>query len=178
MSDADEDAVPTEGLPESLLEAVDSLTRSELEALLSYVEKRLEADWSSLRADIEASAAGEVIDVERDGPYALVRAHPPESGVGGDTDDAAGDSKAVDGDADDAGGDAEAVAVDTDVVSLYHVRPEYPADGADSLHWAYLGDVYDTGRHRCTACGRSLDETDTVCPHCGSDESHDPETEP
>jgi len=171
MSDPGDDAVPTEGLPESLLEAVDSLTASELEALLSYVEKRIEADWSSLRADVEASAAGEILDVERDGPYALVRAHPPEGRGGGDTDEAAVDA---DGENDE----VEAAAVDTDVVSLYHVRPEHLADGTESLHWAYLGDVYDPGQDRCNTCGRTLDETTEICPHCGSDEVHDPEMEP
>lgn len=156
MSDSDDDAVPTEGLPESLLEAVDSLTESELEALLSYVEKRIESDWSSLRADIEASAAGEVLDVERDGPYALVRAHPPADSLGVDTD---------------------TTGVDTDVVSLYHVRREHLADDPESLHWAYLGDVYDLGQHRCDACGRTLEEPSENCPYCGSDEIRDPETE-
>lgn len=156
MSDADDDAVPTEGLPESLLEAVDSLTENELEALLSYVEKRIEADWSSLRADIEASAAGEVLDVERDGPYALVRAHPPEESLDVDTD---------------------TTGVDTDVVSLYHVRREHLSDDSKSLHWAYLGDVYDPGQHRCEACGRTLEETTESCPYCGDDEIRDPETE-
>lgn len=163
MTNSADDPVPPERLPESLLAEVDSLSGGELDALLSYVEERVESDQSSLRADIEASAAGEVIDVERDGLHALVRAHPPADGTGDDQDEA--------------GIDTDTTSVDTDVISLYHVRREYLADGTESLHWAYLGDVYNLGQLRCDACGRTLDEPTTVCPHCGSDEIHGPETD-
>lgn len=177
MTDSDDDAVQSEELPDSLLETVDSLTGTELEALLTYVENRIESDWAPLRSDIEASAAGEVLDVTRDGPYALVRAHPPADGdrdqTGESRDETDDDSRETDGAADQ----MDEVVVDTDVVSLYHVRREFLSDGTESLHWTYLGDVYDPEQRRCDACGRRLDETATVCPHCGSDEIHDRETD-
>ncbi|WP_459808271.1 zinc ribbon domain-containing protein [Halopiger thermotolerans] len=123
---------------------------SELKSLRSYIEQRIDAVRPSIEEEIEANAAGEVLEIENHGSYALVRKHPPDP----DTD-----------------------GPNTDVTSLYHVRRKQQFDGAESLHWAYLGDVQNAARTRCETCGRTFDDDVDICPHCGSDDVDHPDTE-
>lgn len=140
MSNSGDEPAPTDGLPESLVTQIDSLDIPELKALLSHVEGRIDSGRPPIEEAIEANAVGRVVDIDDNGAYALVRTHPPEDGSG----------------------------VSTDVVSLYHVRPEEQENGAESLHWAYLGDVYDRERQRCESCGRTFEGSVSACPQCGS----------
>lgn len=131
---------PPDSLPDGLVAQVDLLDARALSALRAYVEQRLDVLRTPFEAEIEETAAGEVVEIEAHGSYALVRMHPPSKGDG-----------------------------DTDRVALFHVQQERQIDGTKSLHWTYLGDVHDPARIRCHSCGRTLDEDATVCPHCGSD---------
>ncbi|WP_202935213.1 hypothetical protein [Halorussus amylolyticus] len=149
MGDTDEDPTPPDGLPETLLQRIDALELPELKSLLSYIEGRVESLRTPIETEIEANAAGEILEIETHGAYALVRMHPP--------------------DPDDSG-------VNTDITSLYHVRREPQLDGTESLHWVYLGDVDNTAAARCETCGRTFDREVDVCPNCGSDDV-DTETE-
>lgn len=145
MSDTNEGPSPPDDLSDALVEQVDALALPELKSLHSYVERRIDSRRppldAAIEAEIEATDAGEVVDVESHGWYALVRKHPP---------------------------DPDGSGVNTDITSLYHVRREPNLDGTESLRWAYLGDVHTTAETRCVSCGRPLDEDADVCPHCGS----------
>ena len=143
MSDPDEDPTVPDRLPDSLIEQIDNLEVSELRAILSYVEQRIESLRTSIEEEIVADAAGEVIEIEDHGDYALVRKHPPNP---------------------------DGLGVNTDIVSIYHVRQEPQLGGEETLHWSYLGDVRTPEQSRCANCGRTLDEDVDVCPHCGSNE--------
>lgn len=149
MSDADNDPTPPDDLSETLIQRIDALELPELKSLLSYIERRIESLRTSIEAEIEANAAGEILEIENHGGYALVRKHPP---------------------------DPDGPGVNTDITSLYHVRREHQLDGTESLHWAYLGDVYNTVESRCETCGRTFAREIDVCPNCGSDDL-DTETE-
>lgn len=135
---------------ETLRRRLDSLDLVELKAVRSYVDRRIEGVRPPLAEEIEATAAGEVLKIDTHGAYALVRKHPP---------------------------DPDGSGVATDVVSLYHVRREPHLDGTESLHWTYLGDVYNAEQTRCESCGGAIDGSASVCPHCGRDHSETPGTE-
>jgi hypothetical protein len=150
MTDPSEEPPLPEHVPDWLLERLDSLELSELEAVRTSIEDRIEGLRFPIDEEIEASTAGEIIDIENHGSYALVRKHPPASDGSG---------------------------VNTDVTSVYHVRRERNLDRETSLHWDYLGDVETQSRTRCAACGRTLEESASVCPNCGSTETGDSETE-
>ncbi|WP_424016308.1 zinc ribbon domain-containing protein (plasmid) [Halorientalis pallida] len=141
MSDANDDLTPPDDLSETLIQRIDALELPELKSLLSYIEQRIESLRTPIEAEIEANAAGEVLEIENHGAYALVRKHPP---------------------------DPDGPGVNADITSLYHVRRESHLDGTESLHWAYLGDVHDTSENRCETCGRTFDHEIDVCPNCGS----------
>jgi len=147
MSDANADPTPPDGLSRSLIQRIDALDPPELKALLPYIERRIDSLRTPIEADIEADTAGEVLEIEDHGAYALVRQHPPDG-----------------------------ASVNTDVTSLYHVRREPQYDGTESLHWAYLGEFYRSAEARCESCGQTLDRGAHVCPNCGSDDV-DTETE-
>lgn len=114
MNNSDNGPTPPDELPESLVQRVDALERRELKSLHSYVERRIKSLRSPLEAAIEANAAGEIVDIEKHGTYALVRLHPP---------------------------DPEGDGVRTETTSLYHVRRDRLPDGTESLDWAYIGDI-------------------------------------
>lgn len=143
MSDTNKDPTPPDDLSETLIQRIDALELPELKSLLSYIEQRIEALRTPIEAEIEANAAGEVLEIENHGAYALVRKHPP---------------------------DPDGSGVNTDITSLYHVRREPQLDGTESLHWAYLGDMHNTAEIRCETCGRTFDHEVDVCPNCGSDD--------
>lgn len=150
MCDTNEDPDPPNDLSDDLIARLDALDIPELKAVLSYVRKRIDSLRTPLEEEIEATAAGDVVEIETHGAYALVRMHPPDSDEPDST---------------------------TDLVSLYHVRREPQLDGTESLHWAYLGDVGSAERVRCTTCGRPLEKDVTVCPHCGTDTADHSSTE-
>lgn len=138
---SDSDTSPSDRLPDQLLERIDRLGIAELRAVLSYAEARIESLRAPIEEAIEADAAGEIVEVEKHGGYALVRMHPPAPDGSG---------------------------VNADRVSLYHVRREQRLNGEESLHWAYLGDVNSPERNRCRTCGRPVEGDAAACPHCGS----------
>lgn len=126
-------------LPDGLLERLDSLDVPQLRAVLDHVEERLESQHSPLEREIMEDATGEIVAIEDQGAYALVRKRSP---------------------------DPDEPGANTDVVSLYHVSREPHLDGTESLHWAYLGDVSDDGAVTCEHCGRTFDQELARCPHC------------
>lgn len=150
MEDSNGDTTSPDDLSKALIQRIDELELPELKSLLSYVEQRIDALRPSIEEEIEANAAGEVLDIENHGGYALVRTHPP---------------------------DPHADGVNTEITTLYHVRREQQLDGTESLHWAYLGDVYNSAQTRCETCGRTLDDDVDICPHCGSDDVDHSDTE-
>jgi len=150
MGNSNGEPTPPDDLSEALIQRIDALELPELKSLLSYVEQRIDALRTPIEEEIEANAAGEVLDIENHGAYAIVRKHPP--------------------DPDDDG-------VNKEITSLYHVRREPQFDGTESLHWAYLGDVHNNAQTRCETCGRTLDDDVDTCPHCGSDDVDPSDTE-
>lgn len=150
MSNSNEDPEPPDTLPDALIQRINSLQLPELKAVLSYVERRIETLRTPIEEEIEATAAGEVLQIENHGAYALVRKHPP---------------------------DPDGPGANRDIVSLYHVRREQQLDGTESLHWAYLGDVHNSEQIRCNSCGGILDKNASACPHCGSENPVNRETE-
>jgi len=150
MSNPNEDPEAPDTLPDALIQRIDSLELPELKAVLSYVERRIEALRTPIEEEIEATAAGEVLQIENHGAYALVRKHPPNP---------------------------DGPGANTEIVSLYHVRREPQLDGTESLHWAYLGDVHNSEQIRCDSCGGILDKNASACPHCGTENVHQSETE-
>lgn len=116
MSNSDDDPGGPDSVPDALLAQVNELDRTELQELLSYLEERIDALHPPLEEAITADTAGEVLDIEHHGGYALVRIHPPNP---------------------------DGPGVQSDVVSVYHVRREQHPDGETDLHWAYIGDIQD-----------------------------------
>ncbi|PCR90421.1 hypothetical protein [Natrinema ejinorense] len=116
MSNADDEPSLTEQLPDSLIETLDTLDPSELHAVQEYVEGRLESIHPPLEKQILEDATGEVVDIEDEGIYTLVRVRPPAQ---------------------------EESEADSGPISLYHVTRERHPDGEETLHWAFLGDVQE-----------------------------------
>lgn len=150
MNDPDDEPEAPDTLPDPLIQRIDSLELPELKAVLSFVERRIDALRIPIEEEIEATAAGEVLQIKNHGAYALVRKHPP---------------------------DPDGTGANTDIVSLYHVSREAQPDGTESLHWAYLGNIHNSEQIRCASCGGHLDKNASVCPHCGSENVHQSETE-
>ncbi|ELY83189.1 hypothetical protein [Natrinema gari] len=113
MSDSDDKQSPTERLPTALIEELDTLESPELHAVREYVDQLLESSQPPIEQQIREEASGEVLDIEDQGVYTLVKQRPPSQSEG--------DSKPV---------------------SLYHVTRERHPDGEETLHWAFLGDVH------------------------------------
>lgn len=143
MRDPVEDPAPPDRLPDALVGRLDSLEIPELKAVRSYVEGRVESLRTPIEAEIEAKAAGEVLDIESHGEYALVWISPPESDARGTL---------------------------TELASLYHVRRTRRLDGSESLRWSYLGDVRDSEPGRRESFGRPLDAAGADRPRGASDE--------
>jgi len=141
---------PPDTPPDVLTQRIDSLTLPELKAVLSYVERRIEAVRTPIGAEIEATAAGEILEIEKQGACALVKRHLP---------------------------DPDASGVNTGRALLYHVRRERQFDGTESLHWTHLGDVPDPEQIRCDSCGGVVDGDASVCPRCGSEDVGHSDTE-
>lgn len=140
MTNSESDPEPPEGIPSDAKSWLDSLDPERLRDLLSYLEQRLDSLRTPIEEMIQERAAGEVRSIDSQGAYAHVTMHPPT---------------------------ADGEEVERDILSIYHVSREEHADGEETLHWAYLGDVQSTESTRCSDCGRTYGaETDT-CPHCG-----------
>lgn len=150
MKDTDEDPEPPDRLPNRLIERLDALDIPDLKAVLSYVEQRIESLHPSIKEEIQEEAAGEIIEINDHGSYALVRKHPPDPNGSG---------------------------ANRNIESLYHVRRERHPDGHESLHWVYLGDVHNAEHVRCGTCGRTFATDVAVCPHCGNEEFKHTESE-
>lgn len=150
MSNSNEGPTPPDTLPDALIREIDSLDLPELKSALSYIERRIDALRTPIEEEVEAAAVGDILEIEDHGAYALVRKHPPGPDGSG---------------------------VNTNRVSLYHVRREPHPDGTESLHWVYLGDVRNSEQIRCNTCGGALDTDASVCPHCGSENIDNAETE-
>lgn len=150
MGNLNAGSTPPDDLSETLIQRIDALELHELKSLLSYVEQRIAALRTPIVEEIEANAAGEILEIKKDGAYAIVRKHPP---------------------------DPEGDGANTEITSLYHVRQEQQIDGTESLNWVYLGDVHDTVQTRCGTCGRTLAEDVDSCPHCSSNDDESSGTE-
>lgn len=116
MSDSDDESELTEQLPDALVEKLDTLDPRELRAVHNYVEQCLEDSQPSIEEQILEEAEGEVLDIEDQGIYTLVRKRPPNQ---------------------------EGAEKDSQPVSLYHVMKERHPDGEETLHWSFLGDVHE-----------------------------------
>lgn len=150
MSDPPPDQDGPDDLSEALIQRINGLRASELQTLRSYIDERIESLQPPIEEEVRATAAGEVIAVDDHEGYVLARIHPLNP---------------------------DGPGVNTEKTELYHVSREQHPDGTDSLHWSYIGDVQQEGEVRCESCGRSLDVTVDVCPHCGSDQIVPGETE-
>lgn len=116
MSDPDDEQSRTEQLPQALVKELDALEPPELRAVHEYVDQRLEASRPPIEEQILEEAKGEVLDIDDQGIYTLVRKRPPSQGESNN---------------------------DSQPVSLYHVTRERHPDGEETLHWAFLGKVHD-----------------------------------
>ncbi|MFA9418143.1 hypothetical protein [Natrinema sp. HArc-T2] len=114
MSNSDDGRSPTEQLPDALVEQLDTLEPPELHAVHEYAEQLLEEAHPPLEQQIREEAKGDVLSIEDEGVYTLVRMRSP------DTDDSDGDSS---------------------LVSLYHVTRERHPDGEETLNWSFIGDL-------------------------------------
>lgn len=149
MTSMDDSAEDSDVFPDPVREQLDELDIPELRATQSYVEERIESLREPLEAEIVENAAGEVVDIEDHGAYAIVRTHPPNPDGSG---------------------------VDTSLVSLYHVHRERHVNGEEVLHWSFLGDIQDSAEDRCDNCGRPL-EGDAECSFCDDGTADPTDTE-
>jgi len=114
MSDSDDGRPDTDRLPDGLVETLDDLEYRDLRTVYNYVEQRLEEAHPPINEQIREEAEGDVLAIEDEGVYTLVRMRTPDTG------DSDGDSQPV---------------------SLYHVTQERHPDGEETLRWSFLGDV-------------------------------------
>lgn len=106
----------SQDLPESLVELLDGLDASTLRAVRTHVEQRLDELRLPLREQIRSETDGEIVDIEDQGVYTLVRKYSPSQ---------------------------EHTETDRQPLSLYRVKREERPDGEETLHWSYLGDVIE-----------------------------------
>lgn len=148
MSGPDAPTGPT-GLPDALVEILDTLDAPALRDVAAYVDRRIEESHTPLAERVLADADVDDVAVDDRGSYTLVRKRLPDQ--------------------------AEAGA-DSGTVALYHVTRENPPDGEETLRWHYLGDVVGRPKEACSSCGAPLDERTDSCPSCGHEPGR-PETE-
>lgn len=106
----------TNQLPDRLVERLDTLEPPELRTVHKYVEQRLESSHPPIEEQIREEAAGDVLSIETDRIYTLVKMRPPSQ---------------------------EESNTNSQPVSLYHVTRERHLDGEEALHWSFLGDVQE-----------------------------------
>jgi len=133
-------------LPDVLVEILDGLNVSTLRSVRTYLGQRIDDVRPTLPEMIRAETEGEIVDIVDGGPYTLVRKY-PTSGDSSDTD--------------------------PQPLFLYRVKREKRLNGEETLHWSFLGDVIEPPSVECGNCGVLLDESTTVCPHCGEELSRD-----
>lgn len=116
MTTSSDESALTDRLPDPLVEQLDTLEPPELHTVHKYVEQRLESVRPPIEEQIREEAAGDVLSIEKDRIYTLVKMHQPGQGES-DTD--------------------------SQPVSLYYVRRERQPDGEETLHWSFLGDCQE-----------------------------------
>lgn len=114
MSNSDDGRSPSEQLPDTLVEQLDTLEPPELRAVHKYAEQLLEEAHPPIEKQIREEAKGDVLAIEEEGVYKLVKMRSLDTG----------------------GSDG-----DSSPVSLYHVRRERHLDGEETLNWSFLGDM-------------------------------------
>jgi rubrerythrin len=97
---------------------------------------------------IRAETEGEIVDIIDRGPYTLVRKYPTSR---------------------------DSSTTYPQPLSLYRVKREKRLNGEQRLHWSFLGDVIEPPSVACGNCGVLLEESTTVCPHCGEELSRNEE---
>ncbi|SIS15653.1 hypothetical protein [Natronorubrum thiooxidans] len=116
MTPSNDESPLTNQLPDFLVERLDTLEPPELRMVHKYVEQRLESMHPPIEEQIREEAAGDVLSIETDRIYTLVKMRSPSQG----------ESNA-----------------DSQPVSLYHVVRERHPDGEEALHWSFLGDIQE-----------------------------------
>ena len=135
-------------LPDALVEILDDLDVSTLRSVRTYLDQRIDDLRPTLPRMIRAETEGEIVDIRDRGPYTLVRKYPTSR----DSSDTY-----------------------PQPLSLYRVKREKRLNGEERLHWSFLGDVIKPPSVECGNCGVLLDESATVCPHCGEELSREDE---
>lgn len=137
-----DDPVSPDRLPAPLVERLDELDARDLRAVHAYVERRFEDVRAPIKDRIHTEAAGDVVEIEDEGPYTLVRQRPS---------------------------DGEETTADSPLTFLYSVRWDPRPEGEDTLNWSYLGNVKESTPEECHNCGTPVGEHAQVCPQCGTE---------
>jgi hypothetical protein len=103
-------------LPESLVRRLDGLTPRELRRVVDYAQRRLRERHSSVSTEIAAGPGEEILTVDERSAYTEVVKREP---CGEDCDGCPHGPY------------------------VYHVYEEVKPDGSASLHWVFLGRVFD-----------------------------------
>ena len=137
-----------QNLPDALVEILDDLDISTLRSVRTYLDQRIDDLRPTLPEMIRAETGGEIVDIRDRGPYTLVRKYPTSR----DSSDTY-----------------------PQPLFLYRVKREKRLNGEETLHWSFLGDVIEPPSVECGNCGVLLDESATVCSHCGEELSREDE---
>lgn len=116
MTPSNDESAPTNQLPDSLVKMLNTLEPSQLRTVHKHVEQRLESIQPPIEEQIREEAAGDVLSIEKDRIYTLVKMRSPSQSESN---------------------------VDSQSVSLYHVTRERHPDGEEALHWSFLGDIQE-----------------------------------
>lgn len=116
MTSSNDESAPTNQLPDPLVKMINSLEPSQLRTVHQYVEQRLESIHPPIEEQIREEAVGDVLSIETDRIYTLVKMRSPSQG----------ESNA-----------------DSQPISLYHVTQERHPDGEETLHWSFLGEIQE-----------------------------------
>lgn len=131
MGNASEEPMLPNSPSDVLIQQIDALELPELISFLSYVWQPIKSLRTSLEAEIEANAAGEFLEIENHGAYALMGKYLPDTNDPG---------------------------ADPGITSPYLVRREQQFNGRAPLHRAYLGKESITRRR---SAARLADELST-----------------
>lgn len=112
-------AAAREGLPDTLFDVLERLSVPELRAVRAVVDRRIEQQRPPIEDLIRAEAAGEVVDIEDRGLYAIVRMIRPRS---------------------------ENADAESRPESVYRVRRERRPTGDETLRWSFMDDVGESRR--------------------------------
>jgi hypothetical protein len=134
--------------PNTLIEILDDLDILTLRSVRTYLDQRIDDLRPTLPEMIRAETEGEIVDIRDRRSYTLVRKYPTSR----DNSDTY-----------------------PQPLSLYRVKREKRLNGKETLHWSFLGDIIEPLSIECGNCGVLLDESTTVCPHCGEELLRDEE---